>query len=71
MISHIENKMPENGYRSDDHGNTGCLRCISKVLEILHSGDAVVSHVIAGHVTYDACNFKFIFYSTSTLVMLR
>ncbi|XP_019851718.1 PREDICTED: dedicator of cytokinesis protein 2-like isoform X2 [Amphimedon queenslandica] len=39
LISHMENKMPENGYRSDDRGNSGCLLCISKVLELLHSGD--------------------------------
>jgi hypothetical protein len=39
MISHIENKMPDNGYRSDDLGNAGCLDCIGKLLEILHSGE--------------------------------
>lgn len=48
MISHIENKMPSNGYRSDEPGNIGCLQCIGKVQEILHSGDALVCKYLLG-----------------------
>lgn len=42
MISHIENKMPDNGYRSDEPGNIGCLQCVGKVLDLLHSGEELV-----------------------------
>lgn len=48
MISHIENKMPSNGYRSDESGNIGCLQCIGKVQEILHSGDTLVCKYLLG-----------------------
>ena len=68
LISHMENKMPENGYRSDDRGNNGCLLCISKVLELLHSGDKLVriydTHSYISN-NYIACC------STSRLVILR